>query len=84
MKAPIRMAPGTVAAIEITPDFGEDLVPQIPLLAQILERKPLLLHGVISLESARQIMQALPHRGLGLFFRCGTPEEAAQLMTKLL
>ena len=74
----------TVAAIEITPDFGEDLVPQIPLLAQILERRPLLLHGVISLESAQEIMRALPARGLGIFFRCGTPDEAAQLMAKLL
>ncbi len=73
-----------IAAIEITPDFGEDLVPQIPVLRQILDRKPLLLHGVISTESAQTIMQALPARGFGIFFRCATPDEAASLMRTLL
>jgi hypothetical protein len=73
-----------IAAIEITPDFGEDLVPRIPLLAQILERKPLLLHGVISLASAKEIMRSLPARGLGLFFRCETPAEATRILGSLL
>ena len=73
-----------IAAIEITPDFGEDMVPQIPLLARILERKPLLLHGVISLASAKEIMRSLPARGLGLFFRCNTPAEAARVLGSVL
>ncbi len=74
----------SIAAIEITPDFGEDLSPQIPLLGQILERKPLLLHGVISRDSAQKIMEALPARGLGIFFRCGSPQDAADLVAKLM
>jgi hypothetical protein len=73
-----------VAAIQITPDFGEDLVPQIPLLARILDRKPLLLHGVISIASAKEIMRSLPARGLGLFFRCNTPAEAARVLASVL
>ena len=44
---PNLLAVAEIAAIEVTPDFGEDLRPHLPLLARILERKPLLLHGVI-------------------------------------
>lgn len=73
-----------VAAIEITPDFGEDMVPKIPLMAQILERKPLLIHGVMTIASAREIMRALPARGLALFFRCDTPADAARVLDTLL
>ena len=49
-----------VAAIEITPDFGEDMRPHLPLLAQILERKPLLVHGIIALDAAKELIAALP------------------------
>ena len=67
-----------IAAIEITPDFGEDMVPKLPLMAQILGRKPLLVHGVMSLASAKEIMRTLPARGLALIFRCDTPADAAR------
>jgi hypothetical protein len=73
-----------IAAIEITPDFGEEMRPHIPILARILERKPLLLHGVMSIPSAREIMRALPARGLALFFRCDTPAIAAQVLDSVL
>lgn len=73
-----------IAAIEITPDFGEDMVPKIPVLAQILERKPLLLHGVMTIPSARAIMRALPARGLALLFRCDTPDMAATVLDSIL
>ncbi len=72
-----------VAAIQVTPDFGEDLVPLIPVLAEILERKPLLVHGVISLETARELMRKLPASGLALFFRCDTAAEAARVLDAL-
>jgi hypothetical protein len=73
-----------VAAIQITPDFGEDLVPQIPLMAQILERKPLLIHGVMRVDSARTMMRQLPRRGLALLVRCDTRAEAAAVLDSLL
>ena len=73
-----------IAAIEITPDFGEDMVPNIPIMAQILERKPLLVHGVMTVASAREIMRTLPARGLALIFRCDTPAAAAKVLDSLL
>jgi hypothetical protein len=73
-----------IAAIEITPDFGEDMVPKIPVLAQILERKPLLVHGVMTIPSARAIMRALPARGLALLFRCDTPDVATTVLDSIL
>ena len=73
-----------ISAIEITPDFGEDLVPKMSILARILERKPLLLHGVMTVASAKEIMRALPARGLALLFRCDTPAEAARVPDSLL
>jgi 5-methyltetrahydrofolate--homocysteine methyltransferase len=73
-----------IAAIEITPDFGEDLVPKIPILARILERKPLLIHGVLTVATGREIMRALPTRGLALLLRCDTPAEAAKVLDSLL
>jgi hypothetical protein len=73
-----------IAAIQITPDFGEDLVPHLPLMAQILERKPLLVHGVMDVDSARTMMRALPWRGLALLFRCDTAAEAAGVLDTLL
>ncbi len=69
-----------IAAIQVTPDFGEDTVPHVPQLARILERKRLLIHGVISVASALQLIRTLPSRGLGLFFRCETPAEAARVL----
>ena len=73
-----------IAAIQITPDFGEDMVPKIPLMAQILERKPLLVHGVMTVESMREMIRLLPARGLALFCRCDSPAEAAAVLEAIL
>ena len=73
-----------IAAIEITPDFGENMVPTLPIMAQILERKPLLVHGVMTVESAKEIMRALRARGLALIFRCDTPAAAARVLDSIL
>ena len=72
-----------IAAIQVTPDFGEDLVPLIPILSEILERKPLLVHGVMSLDTAKELMRVLPARGLALLFRCDTAAEAARVLNAL-
>jgi hypothetical protein len=82
--APNLLEVEEIAAIEITPDFGEDMAPRIPVLAQILERKPLLIHGVMTIPSAREIMRALPARGLALLFRCDTPATAAKVLDAIL
>lgn len=71
-----------VAAIEITPDFGEDLRPQIALLRRILERKPLILHGVMTGEAMRDLLAALPARGLCLFARANSPEHGRALLAE--
>lgn len=73
-----------IAAIEITPDFGEDMVPKLSIMARILARKPLLIHGVMSVASAKEIMRTLPPRGLALIFRCDTPADAARILGTLL
>jgi hypothetical protein len=73
-----------ITAIQITPDFGEDLVPKIPVMAQILERKPLLIHGVMTVASGQEIIRTLPNRGLALLFRCDSPGEAAKVLDSLL
>jgi hypothetical protein len=81
---PALLAVEGIAAIQITPDFGEDMVPKIPILARILERKPLLVHGVMTVASAKEILRALPARGLALIFRCDTPADAASVLDSLL
>ncbi len=73
-----------ITAIQITPDFGEDLVLKIPVMAQILERKPLLIHGVMTVASGREIIRSLPTRGLALLFRCDSPIEAAKVLDSFL
>ncbi|MHB1417740.1 MAG: hypothetical protein ACYC1C_21030, partial [Chloroflexota bacterium] len=73
-----------VAAIEITPDFGEDMRPYLPVMGKILERKPLIVHGVMTLESVREMMRSLPARGLALFIRCDSPGEARTALDSLL
>ncbi len=73
-----------VAAIEITPDYGQDLLPYLPLMGQILERKPLILHGIIPVPALKEMMRALPARGLALFSRCDSPAEAATMLDALM
>ncbi|MDP3064642.1 MAG: hypothetical protein Q8O40_15775 [Chloroflexota bacterium] len=73
-----------VTAVEITPDFGADMRPHVPLLKRILERKPLLIHGVMDIEEMKDLRGALPARGLALFCRCSTPAEAEKVLDALL
>lgn len=73
-----------VTAVQITPDFGEDMAPKIPLMARILERKPLLIHGVMTIESLKTMIRELPSRGLALFCRCGSPAQAAEVLDAVL
>ena len=73
-----------VAAIQVTPDFGEDLRPRIPVLRQILEAKPLIVHGVMAPEVVDALRHELPSRGLALFVRCESPAEAARTLDRLL
>ena len=67
-----------IAAIEITPDFGEDLRPRLSILARILERKPLIVHGIMSLDAMKEMIRTLPARGLCLLARCNSPAEGAR------
>ena len=73
-----------VTAIEITPDFGADMLPHIPLMAQILERKPLIIHGVMTVAAIKEIIRVLPARGLCVFCRCDSASEGAAILDSLL
>jgi len=73
-----------VRAIEITPDFGVDMRPYIPLLERILERKSLIVHGVMTVEVMKELMDCLPARGLCLFCRCDSAEEGARILDAVL
>ena len=72
-----------VAAIQVTPDFGEDMLKYLPILASILDRKPLIIHGLVPLDAAKELLRRLPSRGFALFLRCDTPEEAGQALDAL-
>jgi len=73
-----------VAAVQITPDFGEDMLKYLPILASILEKKPLILHGVMPVDSVHELMRRLPHRGLCIFVRCDTPDDGARTLDALI
>ncbi len=73
-----------IRAIEITPDFGEDMRPHLPLMSRILERKSLILHGIMTVDAVREMAQALPSRGLAMFCRCDSPAQAQELLSALL
>lgn len=73
-----------VTAIEITPDFGADMLPHIPQMAQILERKPLIVHGVMTADAMKEMIRSLPARGLCLFCRCDSAAEGAALLDSVL
>ncbi|MHB9090701.1 MAG: hypothetical protein ACYC7H_04720, partial [Chloroflexota bacterium] len=65
-------------------DYGEDLLPRLDLMAQILERKPLIVHGIMTLAAMQEMMRVLPSRGLALFCRCDSPVEAKEVLNTLL
>lgn len=73
-----------IKALEITPDFGEDMRQYLPVMAQILERKSLILHGIMSVDSVREMARALPSRGFAMFCRCDSPAQARELLGALL
>ncbi len=73
-----------IAAIQITPDFGEEMLRHLPVMSRILERKPLIVHGVMTIPAMREMMRSLPSRGLALFCRCDSPEEARAILGSLL
>ena len=73
-----------IGAFEITPDFGADMRPHIPLMAQILDRKPLIVHGVMTVDAVRELIRALPARGLCLFCRCDSATEGAAILDSVL
>jgi len=73
-----------IAAFEITPDFGADMLPHIPLMARILGRKPLIVHGVMTIDAMKELIRALPARGLCLFCRCDTASEGAAILNSVL
>ena len=53
-------------AIEITPDFRVDMLPYIPLVTQILEIKPLILHDIM-MDAIKEIIRVSPARGICVF-----------------
>ena len=73
-----------IAAIEITPDFGADMLPHLPTMAKILQRKPLLVHGIVSVDAAKEMIRTLPSCGFALFFRCDSPAEASATLDTVL
>ena len=73
-----------VAAIQITPDFGEDMRPYLPIMGEILERKPLIVHGAMAVDALQEMVRRLPARGLALFSRCDTPRQAGEVLAALL
>ena len=73
-----------IAAIQVTPDFGEEMLRHLPVMSRILERKPLIVHGVMTVPAMKEMMRSLPPRGLALFCRCASPEEARGVLDSLL
>lgn len=73
-----------IGAIEITPDFGEDMRPYVPVMAKILERKSLILHGVMTVDSVKEMARVLPSRGFAMFCRCDSPAQAREMLGNLL
>jgi hypothetical protein len=69
----------SLAAIELTPDYGASVVDLIPAIAKIRARKPVIFHGYLSAEDMRQIIEQVPPEGLCLVSRVDTPEEASRL-----
>lgn len=74
----------TLAAIELTPDYGASIADLIPTIARIRACKPVIFHGYLSAEEMRLIMEQVPPEGLCLVSRVNTPEEASRLQDAIL
>jgi hypothetical protein len=68
-----------LAGLEFTPDVGSPVVNLIPAIRRALTRKPVIVHGYLSVEDINAIIESVPPEGLCIIGRADSPEEAAQL-----
>ena len=68
-----------LAAIELTPDYGDSILDLIPTIARIRDHKPVIVHGYIPADDMRSIIAQVPPEGLCLIGRADTSEEALRL-----
>jgi len=73
-----------LAAIELTPDYGESIPDLIPTIARIRERKPVIVHGFMTAEDMRTIVDQVPPEGLCLVSRVDAVEDALRLQDALV
>jgi hypothetical protein len=71
-------------AIELTPDHGDSIPDLIPAIARIQARKPVIVHGYLSAEEVRMIVERVPPEGLCVVSRVDTPEGALRLQDAIL
>jgi len=74
----------SLPAIELTPDHGEPITDLIPVIARIQAHKPVIVHGYLSAEEMRMIVERVPPEGLCVVSRTDTPEEALRLQDAVL
>ncbi len=72
-----------LAAIELTPDFGESILDLIPAIAKIVERKPIIFHGFMTADEMRAILDRVPPEGLSIISRVEVVEDAFRLQDDL-
>ncbi len=70
-----------LAAIQVSLDTpaGPPVPKLIPVLAKVLDRKPLIVSGPSTLEDAKLLVEALPPAGLLLILRMEDPEDGSRL-----
>jgi len=73
----------TLAAIELSPDYGASIPDLIPTIAKIQACKPIIFHGYLSAQDIRMVRERVPPEGLCLVSRVDTPEEAVRLQRAL-
>lgn len=83
----LELAPGPsrgLAAIELTPDYGASIPDLIPAIAKVQAKKPVIVHGYLTAEEMRLVMERVPPEGVCLMSRRDTPEEARRLQEQVL
>jgi len=73
-----------LAAIELTPDYGASIPDLIPAIARVQAKKPVIVHGYLTAEEMRLVMERVPPEGVCLMSRRDTPEEAKRLQEEVL
>ncbi len=68
-----------LAAIELTPDPPASVLGLIPTIARIRERTPCIVHGYMTAEEMRTVMEQVPPEGLCLIGRVDSPDDALRL-----